>query len=240
MGPGVSQRQELRLELHMIPRPDLELELLHDFEIARTVAEHSPFRHQPLTLRCVSTYLVGVTGDLVERSRPVEELRREFVVASALVLFARHLLNLEIDPEIVLNFEKTLRRSPYFMEEPLRLLFRSAQEEQVDSYLAGRLPQIELIEVTEAVLDDGKFKTSDRIRNRMELALSGVRSDLLRSYSRAGHFTLVGLNEVCFPLFGVRSRQHNQGIELREELKLRYGAFLMQVPLYLKKESSNC
>ncbi len=220
---------ELNLELHQILREDLNCYLIYPHEIKR-VFEMQNFFNGLQKKDDIENHIQKVTGMLFDRSLPTEILFRNYISAAAACVFVQPLIVKSLDDKIVKNFVDVIRKSPYFLEDPL-LLFHDAdsgyllETESIRSEFNSSIIDIDKDEIMFAQ----KFDRSDNFKRKMREKLIEVSNSLYHNYSEIGYFSFIGLYHVCLPIFGVRNSRRDYST-LYEKLKETHGTFHLTVP----------
>jgi hypothetical protein len=219
-------------ELNPIARPDLGCEVVPDFEIARAIGQCSPFKDRAFVHSdAIRRQIVHATGELLTRRASISDLRCDYLAAAALLLFARHLLHIEIDEPTIRHFERTMQRSPYCLRDPLRVIFKAGTQDSFD--VTSFSPTIEVNGELQGTIRP--FRVSPHVRGKLEGELCSIRAELQARYSTKAHFEFVGFCQVCVPFFNLSISAWDH--DLLAKLKSERGAFYLQIPACLMTDA---
>ncbi len=216
--------------MRMIPQPEMGFFYIAQQKLAEEIEKGSPFRGKIPTKEDIRAYLNHVHGMLVERRDSPGHTAREYLTALSIYSFVRPLVRLDIPPSFPNTFVRIAQKSPYSVDAPLDIIFRTADAED-DALFETHNRITMLLSIEDVMLDPrAVFSRSEHIKHELVESLRQTTGILLSKYTPEGHFTFVGMYDVCFPLFGIpkKNASHNR---LADALRKHYGAFNLKSPL---------
>lgn len=229
----------MSLEMRMVPQHEMGFFYITHEELSKAVEEYSPFRQQLPTRTDITRYLTNVNGSLIASRSSPERIGPEYVTASSIYTFVCPLVHLNLPQELSTSFKSIVRRSPYRVENPFTVIFKPAMHREEEDEMIEHQEQHSLINMEDIDLDPSAvFTRSERCKRAMVASTRIIVGNLLHEYTREGHFSFVGLYDVCFPLFGVRLNKTLYN-DLGNRLRNQYGSFSIQFPKCIKETISS-